>query len=135
MIRGFTCGAFDLLHPGHLHMLSWAKTHCDYLVVGLHTDPTIDRPNHKHKPVQSTFERWSQLRALTCVDEVIPYDTERDLENLLATIDISVRILGSDYNGRDITGHKICESRKISTIYTPRLHDWSSTELRQRTRQ
>ena len=82
---GFTCGAFDLLHPGHLHLLDWAKQHCDYLIVGLHTDPTIDRPTEKDRPVQSVFERWAQLNAVHSVDEIIPYETERDLRNLLAT--------------------------------------------------
>ena len=131
---GFTCGAFDLLHPGHLHLLDWAKQHCDYLIVGLHTDPTIDRPTEKDRPVQSVFERWAQLNAVHSVDEIIPYETEHDLRNLLATQPITVRFLGSDYEHRGVTGEDICIARHIDVLYAPRLHDYSSTEMRRRLR-
>jgi glycerol-3-phosphate cytidylyltransferase len=128
---GFTCGAFDLLHPGHLHLLSAAASQCDYLWVGLHTDPSIDRPE-KNKPLQTMFERYMQLNALADVDNIIPYDTENDLLNLLAILDIDKRFIGSDYEDQTITGATICEKRGIEVIYVPRLHNWSSTELRHR---
>lgn len=132
---GFTCGAFDLLHPGHLLLLEWARTRCDRLIVGLHTDPTIDRPTEKERPVQSVFERWLQLRAVRYVDEIIPYDTERDLENLLASLNIQTRFLGDDYAyHKDFTGREIGAKRGINVLYAPRHHLYSSTELRQRIR-
>lgn len=101
------------------------------LWVGLHTDPSIDRPE-KNKPVQSTFERFMQLDACKYVDYVIPYDTEHDLTNLLATLDFNVRFLGSDYEGKNFTAKDLCEKRGIRIHYIPRLHDYSSTELRKR---
>ena len=131
-IIGFTCGAFDLLHAGHVHLLNECKEQCDLLYVGLHTDPTIDRPNTKNKPVQSTFERYYQLQAVEAVDAIIPYDTENDLRNILATMRINVRFLGSDYIGKSITGSDVCEELGIQVAYIPRLHTYSSTELRQR---
>lgn len=134
MIRGFTCGTFDMLHPGHLHLLEWSSHFCDYLIVGLQTNPTINRPTSKNKPVQTTFERWSQLRAVQWVDDIIPYDTEHDLTNLLSTLDISVRFVGSEYQNTRLTAHTLCESRNITIQYVPRLHSWSSSELRHRLR-
>lgn len=134
MTIGFTCGAFDLLHPGHLHLLKWAHHHCDHLIVGLHTDPTIDRPTQKERPVQTVFERWAQLKSVSNVDDIVPYETETDLCNLLATLEIDVRFLGSDYQGRGATGNHICEQRGIKILYAPRLHTFSSTELRSRLR-
>lgn len=135
MTTGFTCGAFDLLHPGHILLLEWARAHCDRLIVGLHTDPTLDRPDEKTRPIQSTFERWLQLRAVRSVDEIIPYDTERDLENLLASLDIQIRFLGDDYTTRkEFTGRAIGVQRGIAVLYAPRLHSYSSTELRNRLR-
>lgn len=134
MTRGFTCGAFDLLHPGHILLLEWARNHCDHLIVGLHTNPAIDRPQQKVVPVQSTAERWLQLRAVKYVDEIIPYDTELDLENLIGSLDIQVRILGDDYKGLNFTGQDICTVKKISILYAPRYHSYSSTELRRRLR-
>jgi glycerol-3-phosphate cytidylyltransferase len=131
MKYGFTCGAFDLLHPGHIHLLSEARTMCDVLLVGLHTDPTIDRPE-KNKPVQSTFERYAQLAVVEGIDHIIPYDTENDLLNLLATFPINVRFLGSDYEHRVYTGSAVCEKRDIEIVFIPRLHNWSSSELRGR---
>ena len=129
---GFTCGAFDLLHVGHLHLLQYSKSMCDTLLVGLHTDPTIDRPNTKNKPVQSTFERYMQLSACKYVDSIIPYDTEHDLTNILATVDVKFRFVGSDYIGKPITASDLCQSLGIKVIYVPRYHDYSSTELRGR---
>ncbi len=82
MRKGFTCGAFDLLHAGHIVMLKEAKENCDYLIVGLQTDPSIDR-QEKNQPVQSVYERYMQLQAVKYVDEIIPYDTEQSLIDLL----------------------------------------------------
>jgi glycerol-3-phosphate cytidylyltransferase len=130
--NGFTCGAFDLLHPGHVHFIHEARKKCDLLIVGLHTDPTIDRPDSKNKPIQSVFERYLQLDGLSCVDMIVPYDTERDLVNMMATLDIQVRFVGTDYDGTKITGEDICSQRGIEVSYIPRLHDFSSTSLRER---
>jgi glycerol-3-phosphate cytidylyltransferase len=130
--NGFICGAFDLLHPGHVHFIHEARKKCDFLIVGLHTDPTIDRPDSKNKPIQSVFERYLQLDGLSCVDLIVPYDTERDLVNMMATLDIQVRFVGTDYDGKKITGEDICGQRGIYILYIPRLHDFSSTELRER---
>jgi len=131
MIVGFTCGAFDLLHAGHLHLLEEASQQCDNLIVGLHTNPTIDR-TEKNKPIQTTLERYMQLDCLASVNTIIPYDTEADLFNFLATYNIQKRFVGSDYEYRSFTGKAICEKRGIEIIYIPRLHTWSSSELRER---
>jgi glycerol-3-phosphate cytidylyltransferase len=133
--NGFTCGAFDLLHPGHVHFIHEARKKCEFLIVGLHTDPTIDRPGSKNKPIQSVFERYLQLDGLSCVDLIVPYDTERDLVNMMATLDIQVRFVGTDYTGKRITGEDICGQRGIDIVYIPRLHDFSSTSLRERLKQ
>lgn len=131
MIVGFTCGAFDLLHAGHIVMLKECKDQCDKLVVGLHTDPSIDRAE-KNKPIQTTYERFIQLKGCRYVDEVIPYDTEIDLINILSIENINVRFLGIEYKGTRITGERICINRNINLIYTTRYHNYSSTELRSR---
>jgi len=132
MKRGFTCGAFDLLHPGHLYLLKYAKQHCDYLIVGLHTNPQHERST-KHRPVQTMFERWSQLTAVKYVNEIIPYDTEEDLYNMLTTINIQTRFLGSDYAGKpEFTGMNLCELLKINIVYVPRYHSFSSSNIRAR---
>lgn len=131
MIRGFTCGAFDLLHAGHVHLLREASEQCDELWVGLHTDPTIDRPE-KNKPIQTTFERYTQLAAVQFVSGIIPYDTEKDLLNLLATVPYDVRFIGSDYINKEITGEDICSARGMRIVYIDRFHDWSSSGLRER---
>jgi glycerol-3-phosphate cytidylyltransferase len=130
--NGFTCGAFDLLHPGHVHFIHEARKKCEFLIVGLHTDPTIDRPGSKNKPIQSVFERYLQLDGLSCVDLIVPYDTERDLVNMMATLDIQVRFVGTDYNGKHITGEDICSTRGIEIVHISRYHDYSSTSLRER---
>ena len=128
---GFTCGAFDLFHAGHNIFLRDAKDHCDYLVVGLQTDPTIDRSD-KNKPVQTMYERYIQLKNCAWVDDVIPYDTEADLINLLASTNIDVRFLGSDYAHRSFTGDGLCEDRGIKVVFLNRYHTFSSSELRKR---
>lgn len=132
MIIGFTCSAFDLLHPGHLAMLKECKDNCDYLIVGLHTDPTIDRPKDKSKPTQTVYERYAQLRSCKYVDEIIPYETEHDLINLLAIEKIDIRFIGEEYEEAYITGQEICQKRGIKLFYNSRKHKYSSTELRSR---
>jgi glycerol-3-phosphate cytidylyltransferase len=130
---GFTCSTFDLLHAGHIIMLAEAKSICDYLIVGLQTDPTIDRPDTKNKPVQSIVERYVQLSAVKFIDEIIVYSTEKDLEDLLMILPITMRIIGEEYKGKDFTGKKICEDNGVKIIYNSRKHRFSSSELRQRT--
>lgn len=125
---GFTAGAFDLLHAGHVLMLQEAAEACDYLVVGLHTDPTIDRPDAKNKPIQSVFERYVQLKALSVVDEIVPYDTEEDLLTLLSTMNVDIRIIGEDYVDKDFTGKEL----PIPVYYNRRKHSLSTSELRKR---
>lgn len=129
--NGFTCGAWDLLHPGHISFLEQCSMLCNDLIVGLHTNPQIDRIS-KNKPCQTTFERYYQLARLNSVKEIIPYDTEEDLRNILAVIEIDVRFLGSDYEGKTFTGEDICKENLIDIQYIPRLHSWSSSELRKR---
>ena len=130
---GFTCSTFDLLHAGHILMLAECKTICDHLIVGVQSDPTIDRPNTKNKPVQSIVERFVQLSAVKFVDEIIVYDTEKDLEDLLMFLPISVRIIGEEYKDKEFTGKQICEERGIKIWYNSRSHRFSSSELRNRT--
>lgn len=129
---GFTCSTFDLLHAGHITMLEEAKRHCDYLIVGLQTDPTIDRPDSKNPPVQSIVERQIQLSAVKYVDEIVIYTTEQDLIDLLLTLPINIRILGDEYKHKDFTGKDICKQRNIKLIYNGRDHSFSSTSLRKR---
>ena len=131
MIRGFTCGTFDLLHAGHIIMLRDCKDQCDFLIVGIQTDPTIDRKD-KNKPVQSILERQIQVRACKYVDTTIVYETEEDLENILATMNLQKRFIGKDWECKKITGGEVCAKRGIEIIYTDRLHNWSSSELRKR---
>jgi len=128
---GFTCSSFDLLHAGHTLMLEEAKAQCDYLIVGLQTDPSIDRPT-KNKPVQTVVERYLQLRACKYVDEIIPYGTEQDLEDILSGMDIDVRILGVEYRDKDFTGRDICKKREIEIHFNERDHRFSSSDLRMR---
>jgi glycerol-3-phosphate cytidylyltransferase len=128
---GFTCSAWDLLHAGHVSMLEEAKTQCDYLIVGLQDNPTLDRPE-KNKPVQSIIERQIQLRAVKYVDEIWVYNTEKDLEDLLLTLPIDIRILGVEYRNKSFTGKEICQRRGIELYYNKRDHSFSSTELRKR---
>ena len=129
---GFTCSTFDLFHAGHLLMLEEARKQCDYLIVGLQTDPTIDRPTEKNKPVQSVFERFVQLESCKYVDKVIPYATEKELVDILLSYPINVRILGDEYKDRDFTGRWECESHSIEFYFNRREHSFSTTELRNR---
>ena len=128
---GFTCSAFDLLHAGHVAMLRECKQHCNFLIVGLHVDPTVDRPS-KNKPVQSVYERYMQLKGCEYVDAIIPYETEEDLINIMAIEPIDIRFVGVEYKDTYITGQDICEKRGINIIYNERYHMYSSTELRSR---
>jgi glycerol-3-phosphate cytidylyltransferase len=132
MKTGFTCSTFDLFHAGHIIMLKEAKAQCDYLIVGLQTDPTIDRPDTKNKPVQSIFERYEQLKACRYVDEILVYATEKDLIDILLSYPIDVRILGDEYANREFTGRAQCVSRGIKFYFNKREHTFSTTELRQR---
>jgi len=128
---GFTCSTFDLLHAGHVTMLEEAKRECDYLIVGLQNDPTLDRPE-KNAPVQSIVERQIQLSAIKYVDEVVIYNTEQDLIDLLLTLPIDVRVLGVEYKGKDFTGKDLAKQRGIKIVYNGRDHSFSSTSLRNR---
>ena len=128
---GITCSSFDLLHAGHIKMLEEAKQHCDSLICALQTDPTIDRPE-KNKPIQSIAERYIQLEAVKYVDEIVPYVTERDLEDILAMYPINVRVLGEEYRTKDFTGKEICKSRDIQIYFNKRDHRFSTTDLRKR---
>ena len=129
---GFTCSTFDLLHAGHILMLAEAKSVCDYLIVGLQLDPSIDRPDTKNSPVQSIVERHVQLSAVKYVDEIIVYQTEKDLEDLLMFLPITIRIIGEEYEDKNFTGKNICEQRNIKIYYNQRKHSFSTTELRNR---
>jgi glycerol-3-phosphate cytidylyltransferase len=125
---GFTCSCFDLFHAGHIMMLKEAKSICDYLIVGLQTDPTIDRPE-KNKPIQSVFERFVQLDACKWVDEVVVYATEKDLLDILHSYPINVRVVGDEYKDKDFTGKNL---EHIDIYYNSRKHSFSTTELRKR---
>ena len=129
MKTGITFSAFDLLHAGHIKMLEEAKLHCDYLIVGLQTDPTIDRPN-KNKPTQSVVERYIQLKGCKFVDEVVPYATEQDLEDILQSFQIDMRIVGDEYKEKDFTGRAYCEEKGIELFFNTRDHRFSSSSLR-----
>ena len=129
---GITFSTFDLLHAGHIAMLAEVKNHCDYLICGLQTDPTIDRPDTKNKPVQSIVERQIQVSACRFVDEIVVYQTEKDLEDILLTLPIDVRILGIEYADKDFTGKQICIDRGIEIVYNGRDHSFSSSSLRKR---
>mgnify|MGYP003134454361 FL=1 len=124
---GFTCSSFDLLHAGHTLMLEEARSQCDYLIVGMQLDPTVDRPN-KNKPIQTVVERYLQLRGSKYVDEIIPYSTEQDLEDILSSMYIDVRIVGIEYMGREFTGKDICNQRNIEIYYNERVHRFSSSD-------
>lgn len=129
---GITFSTFDMLHAGHVAMLSEAKNHCDYLICGLQTDPTIDRPDTKNKPVQSIVERQIQLAACRYVDEVVVYQTEQDLIDLLLILPIDVRILGVEYADKEFTGRWEGSERGIELVFNQRDHSFSSSSLRKR---
>ena len=126
---GFTCSTFDLLHAGHVQMLREAKSQCDYLMCGLQIDPNVDRPQ-KNKPIQTVVERYTQLKAVRYVDEIIPYSSERDLMDILELYTIHIRILGEEYRHKEFTGKDICQERDIELYFNNRAHRFSSTTLR-----
>ena len=128
---GITFSAFDLLHAGHVAMLRESKQQCDYLVAGLQLDPTIDRPE-KNKPIQTIVERYTQLKAVKYVDEIIPYTTEKDVEDILEMYQVDVRILGEEYKDKDFTGKDICRRLGIELYFNKRDHRFSSTDLSKR---
>jgi len=126
---GITFSAFDLLHAGHIKMLEEAKRHCDFLIVGLQTDPTIDRPD-KNRPTQSVVERYIQLKACVYVDEIVPYATEQDLEDVLKSFQIDIRFIGDEYKEKKFTGRSYCEEKGIELYFNTRNHRYSSSILR-----
>lgn len=126
---GITFSTFDLLHAGHIKMLAEAKRQCDYLICGLQMDPTLDRPE-KNAPTQTVVERYIQLRGCEYVDEIVPYSTEEDLEDILRSFKIDVRIVGDEYENRDFTGRDYCEERGIELYFNTRDHRFSSSGLR-----
>ena len=125
---GFTCSTFDLFHAGHVMMLEEAKKQCDFLIVGLQTDPTIDRGETKNKPVQGVFERWAQLKACKFVDQIVPYSSEKELRDILLSFPINIRILGEEYKDKEFTGHDL----PMDFYFNKRKHSFSTSELRQR---
>jgi glycerol-3-phosphate cytidylyltransferase len=129
MKTGITFSAFDLFHAGHVKMLEEAKRHCDYLIVGLQTDPTIDRPE-KNKPTQSVVERYIQLKGCKFVDEIVPYATEQDLEDILRAFHVDMRIVGDEYKDKNFTGRAYCEEKGIELYFNTRDHRFSSSSLR-----
>ena len=131
---GFTASTFDLLHAGHVAMLQEAKAQCDYLIVGLQVDPSGDRKD-KNAPVQSLVERYIQLQGCRYVDEIVPYQNEKELEQILSALPIDVRILGEEYEFKEFTGKAICLNRGIELYYNRRDHSFSSSELRKRVAQ
>ncbi len=131
---GITFSTFDLFHAGHVKMLEEAKSQCDYLICGLQTDPTIDRPEKNH-PVQSVVERYIQLKGCKHVNEIVPYATEQDLEDVLRSFKIDVRIVGDEYQTKDFTGRKYCEEKGIDLYFNHRDHRFSSSGLRKEVHQ
>jgi glycerol-3-phosphate cytidylyltransferase len=131
MIIGLTASTFDLLHAGHVLMLREAKSQCDYLICALQVDPSIDRPE-KNAPVQTLVERYAQLSAVKYVDEILCYQTEKDLEDILELYPINIKIMGKEYKDKDFTGREICKRRGISLYFNSRDHRFSSSDLRSR---
>jgi glycerol-3-phosphate cytidylyltransferase len=129
---GFNCSCFDLFHAGHVTMLKMEKERCDYLKVALQVDPTADRPGLKNKPVQSIYERYAQVQACKYVDEILLYDTEKELLNLIMTQDMHIRFLSDEYLYRDFTGKQYCMDNGIELFYHKRQHTYSTSELRNR---
>jgi glycerol-3-phosphate cytidylyltransferase len=130
VVIGFTASSFDLLHPGHIVMLMEAKTMCDYLIVGLLTDPTIDRPSTKNKPIQTIFERYIQVAGCKYVDEVIPFESEKDLVDLILTVNPDIRFVGIEYKDTEHTGVDLCNIH-----YNERRHSFSTSDLRKRVKE
>ena len=129
---GFNCSSFDLFHAGHVTMLKEERRYCDYLIVALQTDPTVDRPKEKNKPIQSVYERFVQISACKYVDEVLIYTTEDDLLNMLKTQHIDIRFLGDEYKTKEFTGKQWCLDNGIELHYHLREHPYSSSRLRKR---
>ena len=134
IVKGITFSSFDLFHSGHVAMLKEARANCDYLMVGLQTDPTLDRPE-KNKPIQSVFERYVQLEGCKYIDEIIPYATEQDLLDILLTYDVNKRFIGEEYRTKDFTGKQLCVDKSIEIYYNKRQHSFSTSGLRKRTEQ
>ena len=129
---GFNCSSCDLFHAGHVTMMKMEKQLCDYLIVALQVDPTIDRPGVKNKPTQSVYERYVQLQGCRYVDEILVYETEADLLNLIQTQTVHIRFLSEEYKDRDFTGKQYCIDNGIELYFHMRRHQYSSTELRNR---
>ena len=134
MIIGITASTFDLLHAGHVAMLREAKTQCDHLICALQVDPTIDR-SEKNSPVQTLVERWTQLDGVKYVDEIIPYQTEKDLEDILQMYNLDIRVIGEEYKNGKFTGRAICAARGIEIYFNKRDHRFSTSDLRLRVQQ
>ena len=128
-IVGITFSTFDLFHAGHVKMLEEAKSQCDYLIVGLQLDPSIER-SEKNEPSQSIVERYIQLKGSKHVDEIVPYVTEQDLEDVLRSFEIDIRIIGVEYIDKSYTGKGYCGAKGIKIYYNSRDHRFSSTNLR-----
>lgn len=126
---GITFSAFDLFHAGHIKMLEEAKSKCDYLIIGLQLDPSIDRPE-KQKPSQTIIERYVQVRSCKYIDEIVPYVTEQDLIDILSSFKIDIRIIGEEYKNKDFTGKEYCKKKGIEIFYNKREHRFSSSALR-----
>ena len=131
MIVGITFSSFDLFHSGHVAMLKEAKSNCDHLMVGVETDPTIDRPE-KNKPIQSVFERYVQLEGCKYIDQIVPYATEKEIEDILLTYKIDKRFIGEEYKTKEFTGKQLCVDNDIELYYNKRQHSFSTTNLRTR---
>jgi glycerol-3-phosphate cytidylyltransferase len=128
---GITFSSFDLLHAGHIKMLEECKRNCDFLIVGLQTDPTLDRPN-KNKPVQSMVERYIQLKACVFINEIIPYSTELELMEILQSFKIDIRFVGEDYLEKEFTGKQFCLDNNIEIYFNSRKHKFSTSGLREK---
>ena len=125
MIVGITFSSFDLFHSGHVAMLKEAKSNCDHLMVGVQTDPTIDRPE-KNKPIQSVFERYVQLEGCKYIDQIVPYATEKEIEDILLTYKIDKRFIGEEYKTKEFTGKQLCVDNDIELYYNKRQHSFST---------
>lgn len=130
MIRGLICGAMDLLHPGHVLALKECRSQCDYLIVGLHTDPTLDRPLTKNKPIESIDERLIRLEGCRYVDEIVLYDTEEDGVELVKRLNPDIRFIGIDWQGKHFPGDDLSK-----VVYVSRNHNYGSARLRKRIRE
>jgi glycerol-3-phosphate cytidylyltransferase len=128
---GFTAGTFDFPHPGHVMMLEECRANCDFLIVGLLSDPTISRPEQKQKPLQSMYERFIQLQAIQSVNYIIPFDTEEDLLTMIKMIKPNIRFVGEEYAGQDFNGRAWCQENEVELYFNRRDHKYSSTYLRQ----